>query len=96
MGAVDIVGLGHSIRLPKENGELTTSAGGDNLLAPDGRVVDVGGLLNVVDSALAGLVVAGEAPGVGFSIASDGKAIIRASGDGDDVGDACRRCQRWL
>lgn len=71
-----------------QHGELTTSAGTNNMLAANGAVVNVGWLLNVVDCALTGLVVAAESPGIGLAILGNGEAVVRASGYRHNIGDA--------
>lgn len=80
--AVDFGSLGDA----GEDGVLAASAGGDEFLAADGGVVDDGGGVDVVDCALAGLVVAGEAPGVGLSVFGDGEVVVGASSDSDGAG----------
>lgn len=66
---------------------MTTSSGTDDLLASDGGVVDQGRSVDVLDRALAGLVVAGEAPGVDSAVGGDGEVVIGTGGDRDDILD---------
>jgi hypothetical protein len=68
---------------------LTASASADDLLAADGRVVDDCRLLDIVDGALAGLVVAAEAPRVDLAVLGDGEAVVETGLYGDDVGCLC-------
>lgn len=82
------------IRDSNKNGVLATSSSSNNLFAAYGGVVDHGRSLDVLDSALARLVVAGEAPRVGLAISGDGKVIIRSCRDGYDVLDICRVVNR--
>ena len=68
---------------------MTTGSCTNDLLAADGGVVDQCGSVDVVDRALAGLVVAGEAPGVDLAVGGDGEVVIGTGGDGDDVLGFC-------
>lgn len=77
--AVDTVRSSSSFA--SQNGELATASGTNNLLASDGSVVDESGLLNVFNSALTSLVVTGKAPGVGLTVASNSKAVVRSGSD---------------
>ena len=86
LGTVDTI---RNLSLAEQDRKLAAGTGGNNLLAPDGGVIDQGGLLNVLDSALARLVVAGKAPGVSLAVTSDSEAIVRTGGDGDNVRDFC-------
>ena len=91
MGSVDLGAVGQRcrVRLPVEHRELATCSGADNLLPADSSVVDLRRCLDVLDCALASLVVAGEAPRVDLAVGSDGEVIIGTGGDGDDVLGFC-------
>ena len=80
--AVDAVGIRAGRGLGEQDGELAAGAGGDDVSVADGGVVDDGGGLDIVNGALAGLVVGGEPPRVDLTLLSDGKAIVRTSADG--------------
>jgi hypothetical protein len=87
---VNAIGLGAICRggllsLAEEDRVLSTSACSDDLLAADGGVINNGGGVDVVDGALAGLVVAGEAPGEDLALGVDGEVVVSAGGDGDNV-----------
>jgi hypothetical protein len=87
---VDAVGLGAICRrdilsLADKDRVLATSACSNDLLAANGGVINNGGGVDVVDCALAGLVVAGEAPGEDLAFGVDGEVVVSASGDGDNV-----------
>lgn len=62
MAVDNAVHLGRVLGNAPDNGKLSSGTGTDNLLVANGRVVDQGGRVNVIDGALAGLVVGGEAP----------------------------------
>lgn len=86
---LDAVRLGGVVGLAEYDRVLASSTGADNLLATDGGVVDKGGSVDIVDSALAGLVVAREAPGEDLALGGDGKAVVGTGSDGDGVLDVC-------
>ena len=86
MGAIRLaVGSGNVLGQANENGVLSTSAGTDNLLVSRGSVVDQGRDVDVVDGALAGLVVARKAPGVGLAVLANGKAVVGTGGNGNNA-----------
>lgn len=84
--AVGLVGMS----VTNQNGELAACAGGDNLFAPDGGVVNDSGNLDVINGALTRLIVCGEAPGVDLALRSDGKIIVGACGDLGDILNSCK------
>ena len=60
--AFNAVRLSLLLGVGEQNGKLATSARGDNVRPANGSIVDNGGCLNIVNGALAGLVVGREAP----------------------------------
>lgn len=87
VNAVGAVCRGGIFSLANEDRVLTTSTCSDDLLATNSSVVDQSRSVDIVDRALAGLVVAGEAPGVDLAIGGNGEVVIGTSSDGDDVLD---------
>ena len=88
VGAIHLaVGRGDILGQANEDGVLSTSAGTDDLLVSRGSVVDEGRDVDVVDGALAGLVVARKAPGVGLAVLANGKAVVGTGGNGNNVGE---------
>lgn len=87
MGSVDLGAVGQRcrVRLPVEHRELATCSGADNLLPADSSVVNLRRCLDVLDCALASLVVAGEPPRVDLAVSGNGEAVVGASGDGGNV-----------
>lgn len=81
------VGSGHVLGQANEDRELSTSAGGNNLLVSGGSVVDKGRDMDVVDGALASLVVARKAPGVGLAVLANSKAVVGTGSNRHDVRD---------
>jgi hypothetical protein len=79
------VGLGCRVRLAIEHRELAAGAGANNLLPAGSGIIDLRRRLNVVDCALARLIVAGKTPRVGLAICGNGEAVVGAGGDGDNV-----------
>lgn len=82
------VGGGRIFSLAHKHRVLATGASANDFLATDGGVVDQCRRLNLVDSALTGLVVAGEAPRVRLAVARNGETVVCAGSDSNDVGDS--------
>lgn len=78
--------IGHG-GLGQQQGELPTGASTDDLLFPDRRVVNQRGNVDIVESTLSGLVVAGETPRVDLSVLGYSKAVVRSSRDRGNVRD---------
>lgn len=85
--AVHAVNLWSGISHAHKDGELSTSMSADDLLAANSRVVDQSGRLDIINRALAGLVVGGEAPRVHLAVASNCKAIVRARSNRRNIGN---------
>ena len=62
--------------LCSHNAELTTAGAAAEPRGSDGRVVDEGGLKNVIDRALSSLVVRGEAPAVSLAFFGDDDVVV--------------------
>lgn len=89
MRPVDAIDGRGTLRDTDQQRVLSTSASADDLLVADGRVVDEGRLLDIVDGALASLEIAGEAPRVDLAILGDGEAVVESGLDGDDICSFC-------
>lgn len=81
------VGSGHVFGQANEDGKLSTGAGSNNLLVSGGSVVDKGRDMDVVDGALASLVVARKAPGVCLAVLANSKAIVGTGSNRYDIRD---------
>lgn len=79
--AIDTVDLGGILVSAYNDGELPASICTNNTFPANGRVVDNGGRVNVVNGALASLVVAGKAPRVHLAVLCDSEAVVRPGGN---------------
>lgn len=84
------MGDGISLSQCREDGILAACASPDEVLIARCGVVKHGGHGNIGVGALTGLIVCAEAPGIAFTLAGDGEAVIGAGGDhstGSDAGN---------
>lgn len=100
-GSVDTISLWCLLGRRGEDAEISAGGGRVDLLASDGRVIDMGGEFDVLrivrEWSMSDLTHFGVAPGVGLSIFGEGEAGLGAGGNGNDfafdAGDLCGDCE---